>query len=137
MGERQRNDEECHTDLTVEQIVKADALKNHPNVDPSTVFLAFNIALHHPHVKMFRHGNSILVIDTDGDFHFINAEKITEFTKNVLVLLAQAKEAGFKDIHTNFTNPKIIEVAKAIPYEWSITTGEVNGKQQYLLTVRL
>lgn len=121
-------------------ILIADAKKNYASMDPAKVIASFNSALHNPKVKVFKEGNSLVAIEDKGDgvgeFHFINADRLSDFAKNVIILLGKIKDLGYREAVTNFENPKVLEVAKMQPYEYSVTRGVVADKEQYILTVR-
>lgn len=124
-------------DLSLLEVVEQDAAKNHPGVDPKKIERAFFNALKTPGVLLFRHGNSVMIVRPDGDFHFINADRASQFAKNVKACFDQCKEKGFKKIWTNFTNPKVLEVAKMQPYPYTVVEELLNGKMQYILTLEL
>ncbi len=119
--------------MTPLDIVEIDAIKNHAQVPPEIVLRAFELAQADPDVLILQNGDSLLILDGTGDFHFVNAARLRDFVHNVKELLAQAKEQGFINIHTNFTNPKIIEVAKQTGLDYTITGTPDN----YIMNVRL
>lgn len=120
-----------HNELTVEQLLDVDWYKNHQGVPQRVIKQAFQNCLANSNVTLSRKGDTILVVDhVNKDFHFINAEPFDTFTQNVKVLLSSCGETV---IHTDFTNPRIIEVAKHAGVNFSVT----NTDSGYLMTVRL
>jgi hypothetical protein len=118
------------TDL---EIVQIDAAKNHSDVPVEAVYKAFDYASTDPTISIYRCDKSILLIDPTGDFHFINAATFDEFVANVKTLFELAKLDGFKDVHTTFTNPRIIDVANTAKVDYTVTKQD----DTYFMKVRL
>lgn len=118
------------------EILKRDAEKNHPTRHPREIAEAFMVTARDPNVSMMHRNGSILVLNnkpTGTEFHFINSVNMKLFIENVNFLLKEAEKAGFKEIKTTFTNPKILEVAKAQPYPIDCT----KDGDTYTMKVRL
>lgn len=126
--------------MTDEEIVKVDCAKNNSAFKEETCLRAYRNALEQGLVRI-RAGNSLMFIrhlgEGKGHFHFVNADRMSDFIVNVGKCLKEARELGFKELTTNFDNPKIIEVAGTQPYDIKIERKPVNGVEQYWMTVRL
>lgn len=126
------------TDL---DIVIADHAKNHSEFPLEECLLAYELALLDPTFKRYRNGNSLLFIRNFGKgcghFHFVNADRTAAFIDNVKACMAKAKDDGFHTLTTDYTNPKVTEVAKATGLNIEYDTRNVGGKDKLWLIVRL
>lgn len=123
--------------MTELEIVLEDAKKNNSQYPIEAIIGAYEHVKSDPTTSVLRHGDSMLLIEqldkTHFHFHFINAARSYIFIENVKILMCMAKKMGITEMVTDFTNPKVIDIAEQTNFDFDI----VEYKDQFIMTVRL
>ncbi len=128
--------------MTEDEIIEADWKKNNYKFAKEQCLAAYDKAIDPSGIwKKYRCGNSLMFVRGVGEgrcvFHFVNADRIKDFVHNVIACCLQAREDGFNEIYTTFTNPKILEVLKQVPFSTEVKERVVDGEVQYMMIGRL
>lgn len=98
------------------EIIKQDLTRNGMADQFNTIYGKLVTALNGNQYRMFRHGNSLLLLNiigkSTGEIHLMTADKPQEVVKAAQDFAKALDKAGYKQITTTTKNPQIARVSK-------------------------
>lgn len=129
--------------LTPLQIVMADSKKNPQGFSPEEAIVAFAELIQQKNAKTYMEGNSIMVLLDEGngrgEFHWVNADRLADFARSATIVFQRVADEGYKEIYTEFTNPKILQGLERVPFPYTVEERDNPETQEveYIATLRL
>lgn len=124
--------------MTATEILKYDFANNHPGVDQQRLANMIGSDINSGSTVV-REGNTLFIFKkvtpTTIEMHTFNADPAEKFVKNVKAFLKFCKKMGFKNVRTDFADPKMLRLLAAFRPEYEVQTKRIDGGYRALVEV--
>lgn len=106
------------TQLGVEPIIILGADETGENLPPATIYAAVLAEINQKNATLFQEGNTLFIVHhvapREGLFRAINADIAKNYLENSYTFIQVAHKYGYDILHTEFENPTVLNIFKAI-----------------------
>lgn len=123
--------------MTPKEIIAADAAKNHKDIPLEKHIERIGGVLANGG-QIVQQGNTLFMFKADKkgsvEFHTYNADPADQYLENIRTFFRMLKKIGAKMAHTQYKNPKLSDIARALAPEFK---SKITKNGMYTLQVRL